>query len=730
MFFRSIMAVALLAIPAMAQRQVADYNFAAKRPGGSLTSGTPATITLSSSIGGCPRGMHGDDSDASGTVDTAGTAVTLATGDSFKEIWETSGFTKIVIGGTVYTVSTRTDDSNLTLTSSAGTHSGLAYYHPVHWVRVSGGTGTAENVLITGGTCTPGAITGTIQFTPANNHSGAWQITSPTSGIQEAIADLPDHGGTSDATLLTLTPTGAISVSATISDMGKPVHLILGAGKYTSSATTAAFYSVGDGFHVSGAGIQSTAIMTSNATADIFLLEGRFHNLHDFTTGATVTRTDGSSFHMIHRPATNGSIQRVRVEGTFIGVYDQAGSNTYDDMQFGIPQISGGIETWDAMFYIGDPYSGAGSTVASTHISHIKGNFSTDIAEAAIVVEGGTDTLLMTQIEIAKSGGIGTIFVARNTLGGGYNDPRWIRCVECFFEAGASGGASGVSIQAGHDIRYESSYIATSVFGLSISGGSGITWQNGVITNIEKQGIVVDCDCDVHVQGGRIADVSQVSDGTWDSIQIGPSSSTSNVHITDVNFQSLLTSPTNKPAYNINATSNCNLNIFVIGNTFADYRTAGKTNSCTGGSVVFFNNSSDTGDALYNPVTVAGQLTSTVSTGTAPIHATSTTIDSNLHAHQACYNTSGTQLVGCKTVLYRTSLTTTIGIGGPSDSLGTSITGLPFTNSGSFECSVQTVTSGAAAPFGFVVSYDSGSQIHADVSAGTSITVSLRCDGI
>jgi hypothetical protein len=54
-------------------------------------------------------------------------------------------------------------------------------------VYISGGTGTAESVLITNGTCVgAGNVVCTIQFTPANSHSGAWTVTSSTGGYQEA----------------------------------------------------------------------------------------------------------------------------------------------------------------------------------------------------------------------------------------------------------------------------------------------------------------------------------------------------------------------------------------------------------------------------------------------------------------------------------------------------------------------------------------------------------------
>lgn len=105
---------------------VARYAYQAKGPGGSLTAATPATVTLSAAVGGCPRGI-------------------------------------------------RTAPSSL----------------PTIWspLYISGGTGTAEVVTPTGGTCTSGASSGNVTFTPANNHTGAWTIQSATSGIQEAIND-------------------------------------------------------------------------------------------------------------------------------------------------------------------------------------------------------------------------------------------------------------------------------------------------------------------------------------------------------------------------------------------------------------------------------------------------------------------------------------------------------------------------------------------------------------
>jgi hypothetical protein len=48
--------------------------------------------------------------------------------------------------------------------------------------------------LAGGGSCTPGATSGTIVFTPVNNHSGGYTIGSASAGIQETITDAAANG--------------------------------------------------------------------------------------------------------------------------------------------------------------------------------------------------------------------------------------------------------------------------------------------------------------------------------------------------------------------------------------------------------------------------------------------------------------------------------------------------------------------------------------------------------
>jgi hypothetical protein len=58
----------------------------------------------------------------------------------------------------------------------------------MYFVYISG-QGTPEPAMVTGGTCTSGAASGTIVFTPKNTHSATYVLSSASSGIQEAIND-------------------------------------------------------------------------------------------------------------------------------------------------------------------------------------------------------------------------------------------------------------------------------------------------------------------------------------------------------------------------------------------------------------------------------------------------------------------------------------------------------------------------------------------------------------
>lgn len=144
---------------------------------------------------------------------------------------------------------------------------GVAGADTNHYLYISGGSGTAEAVLITGGTCTSSAAVGTLTFTPANSHSGAWSIRSASSGIQEAILAFPSALVVVDSASYDL----YAKVTLPVTSPG-----LLGTGFLNTRLL--AHFTVGDIFVVGGAGstvtfsnlwiVPSSGIMTSGAAID------------------------------------------------------------------------------------------------------------------------------------------------------------------------------------------------------------------------------------------------------------------------------------------------------------------------------------------------------------------------------------------------------------------------------------------------------------------------------
>lgn len=203
-----------------------DFNFSAQTPGGSLSAGVGASVTLSP----VPLGVNGSD-----------------TG---------------------------------------------------HYLYISGGTGAAEAVLITGGSATSGASSGTVTFTPGNNHTGAWTITSATQGIQEALSYLPiGNNGV-------IVPTGTSTLNANVSYGGK-----------TNAAIVLA----------PGAVLAGTGTLPSSTSGLNYILDERtkpalFTQTASVTVANTTTETTlvGSGVGSMTLPAnflTVGRVLKVRVWG-------------------------------------------------------------------------------------------------------------------------------------------------------------------------------------------------------------------------------------------------------------------------------------------------------------------------------------------------------------------------------------------------------------------------------
>jgi hypothetical protein len=141
-----------------------------------------------------------------------------------------------------------------------------------------------ESVLITGGTAVAGEASGTITFTPANNHSAGWTIRSATAGIQEAF-----HAATSHCSITCSDGNATIYGPLNIGSATKYAVVQLGAGLYTlHGKITLARYSYLIGRPASSGGVNATTltkIIAANGTnlARMFELSDSLCGLRDLT---------------------------------------------------------------------------------------------------------------------------------------------------------------------------------------------------------------------------------------------------------------------------------------------------------------------------------------------------------------------------------------------------------------------------------------------------------------
>ncbi len=168
----------------------------------------------------------------------------------------------------------------------AGTHTVAG--HLPQLLSIQGGAGgAAESVAIQGGTCTGDGVTsGTVIFTPVNNHSAAWTLNSNSAGIQECI--------------YVAGPTGACHIPG-----GNTV--LIGNIPGTAAAVT-----IPSGYSTSlrGVGRLATILLTGGTTGDWISLE-----CNSPCTSASGGGGDLEGFSMLdstNTPHTAGAMIRMR----------------------------------------------------------------------------------------------------------------------------------------------------------------------------------------------------------------------------------------------------------------------------------------------------------------------------------------------------------------------------------------------------------------------------------
>lgn len=156
---------------------------------------------------------------------------------------------------------------------------------------ILGGTGAAEVVPVTGGTCAgDGIASGTVIVTCANTHSGAWEIVSATSGIQEAINDAGQNNSV-------FVPAGTYNIYGTI--------------------TIPASFT---GFGLFGAGMNQTFINPQLGNVTALDWKGTTYlDVHDFQISAPGGATSGTLVNF--EQLGGGRVYGIEAGGGYNGIY-------------------------------------------------------------------------------------------------------------------------------------------------------------------------------------------------------------------------------------------------------------------------------------------------------------------------------------------------------------------------------------------------------------------------
>ncbi len=167
-----------------------------------------------------------------------------------------------------------------------------------HYLYVSGGTGTPEPCLITGGSGTAGQASGQIILNCTGSHTGAWTLTSATAGITEAMITAGNG--------LIYVPPGTYNVYAAIQI--PTMTTLSGSGQGSTTI-----------FAPNGALTQTRQWQMPGVATDYCMLcmapNGNSQTVQDLTVDANGASNPYFYYaHVEGREASNGTVQRVTLK--------------------------------------------------------------------------------------------------------------------------------------------------------------------------------------------------------------------------------------------------------------------------------------------------------------------------------------------------------------------------------------------------------------------------------
>lgn len=298
---------------------------------------------------------------------------------------------------------------------------GVAGANTTQSLRIAG-SGTPETVLITGGTCTSGASTGTLTFTTVNTHSGAYTLASGTAGIQEAINSLAADGGEVLVAQGTQTIYGGIIIGNGTSGAASTRNNVTlrgyGAGATPSETTTAS--------------IATKLVWSGSASATMITINGPFNgaNINNLYfecnqsagTGLTNNHVFNSKFTTLaFNGCTGYAIQQLAYAAP-TGVVIGANNDIFSNIEI----YADGVTTASCLLL------GASSSTGSPHLNVAKNQFhnlNCGAGTAGVAVNARfTDSSSFFNFNVT-SGGTGILVT--QVIANGFTFPQAMTCYLC-----------------------------------------------------------------------------------------------------------------------------------------------------------------------------------------------------------------------------------------------------------------------------------------------------------
>jgi len=356
------------------------------------------------------------------------------------------------------------------------------------------------------------------------------------------------------------------------------VYLPTGTYKITEALT------VPGEIKIYGDGWNRSRILTTHATDDIFSMTSVSRILiTGFELYSNVTRTAGSAFAI----SGGGQVQIRDIRALATGHLMIASSATKIHMEdtHMLTNVTGGFNGGVKL-----------TSVTSTDFDNVFITYGNETPyDPAFRIETGCDTIsLRFSGNAPGGGGTGNMIGLRLLNSGAGTPPRWVKCVNCYFEGGTSAdfanAEDGIVVTSGTSLGLVDTYVSGSKMGLRVTAGNGIRVIGGEYFRNGQHGIFINGGDDIHVIGAMVANNSAETAETYDGINIGADVDNFSLIGNTVGRVTNVGASAIKHRYDILVTAGTSNNYKIIGNTVKDGATATLLDNGTGTSkIVRFN---------------------------------------------------------------------------------------------------------------------------------------------